>query len=168
MRRLLLLVAVAASSIACPSSHVQPPVARESDFREFLAEWEHAQSRFINGDPTSWKKSASHAEDVTVFGAFGGSEKGWEEVGPRYDWASSQFEESGAVQKIDYLNTGISGDLAFTVSIERQQAQIQGQDKPTPRALRVTQLFRREGGAWRLLHRHADPLVDRLPPGARR
>lgn len=168
MRRLLWLVAVAASSVACSPSHVQPPVARESDFRGFLAQWEHAQSRFINGDPTFWKETASHKEDVTVFGAFGGSEKGWKEVGPRYDWASSQFKESGAAQRIDYLNTGTSGDLSFTVAIEHQQAQIQGQDKPTARALRVTQVFRREGGVWKLLHRHADPLVDRLPPGARR
>jgi ketosteroid isomerase-like protein len=170
MRRLPWLVAVAASSVACSWSQVQPQpqVNRESDFRAFLAQWEHAQSRFINGDPTSWKRNASHEEDVTIFGAFGGSEKGWKEVGPRNDWASSQFKESGAAQRIDYLNTGTSGDLAFTVAIERQQAQIQGQDKPTARTLRVTQVFRREGGVWKLLHRHADPLVDRLPPGARR
>jgi len=170
MRRLLLLVAVAASSLACSRSHVEPPpqVTPKSDFRAFLPQWEHAQSRFINGDPTLWKQNASHEEDVTIFGAFGGSEKGWKEVGPRNDWASSQFKESGAAQSIDYLNRGISGDLAFTIAIERQQAQIQGQDKLTARALRVTQVFRREGGVWKLLHRHADPLVDRLPPGARR
>ena len=167
MRRLLLL-AVTSASLSCSRTHVQPESTRDSGFGAFVPQWEHAQSRFINGDPTLWKRNASHEEDVTIFGAFGGSEKGWVEVGPRNDWASSQFKESGAAQRIEYLNTGVSGDLAFTVAMERQQAQIEGQDKPAARSLRVTQVFRKEGGVWKLLHRHADPLVDRLPPGARR
>lgn len=168
MRKLLLLAIVGPAALACAQPDDRPETARESSFAAFVSQWEGAQSRFINGDPTLWKQNASHAEDVTIFGAFGGSEKGWNAVGPRNDWASAQFKESGATQKIEYLNTGVSGDLAFTVSIERQVARLEGQETPTTRALRVTQVFRREGGVWKLLHRHADPLVERLPPSERR
>jgi ketosteroid isomerase-like protein len=95
----------------------------------------------------------------------GGYEKGWTEVGPRYDWASSQFKSGGAKIKVDYLNAVVSGDLSFTIGIERQEGLHLGDQKnPIPRALRVTQVFRKEGGAWKLLHRHADPLVEKTPP----
>jgi hypothetical protein len=168
MRIELLLGGLACALLSCRAAHVQEASDGESDFRAFIAKWERAQTRFINGDPTQWKQNASHGDDVTIFGAFGGSEKGWQTVGPRNDWASGQFTESGATQSIEYLSTGVSGDLAFTVAIERQVARIEGQVTSTPRSLRVTQVFRREGREWRLLHRHADPLVERLPPGARR
>jgi hypothetical protein len=61
------------------------------------------QSGFINGDPTAWKTHASHRADVTIFGAFGGTEKGWNQVGPRN--GSKQFKPSRATQKIEYLHT---------------------------------------------------------------
>lgn len=163
MKNVLFLVVLLYTHLGC----TRPPnAAGDSTLRVFLPQWEGAQARFINGDPTLWKENASQREDATIFGAFGGYEKGWNEVGPRYGWASSQFKESGATQQIEYLNTGASGDLAFTVGIERQQARVGGQETLTPRALRVTQIFRREGSSWKLLHRHADPLMDRQPPSA--
>lgn len=160
----LLFAAVLLSALLGCVAQAPPERAGDPSLQTFLPQWEKAQSGFINGDPSPWKQNASQGEDATIFGAFGGHEKGWNEVGPRYDWASSHFKESGASQQIEYLNTGASGALAFTVSIERQQARIVGQDRLTPRALRVTQIFRNEDGAWRLLHRHADPLVERRAP----
>ena len=148
----------------------QAPTAPSGDssFRPFLRQWEEAQGRFINGDPTLWKRKASHEADVTIFGAFGGRERGWAEVGPRNDWASSHFKKSGATQTIDYLSVVQSGDLAVTVSVERQSARLRDQSELTARSLRVTQVFRREGGEWKLLHRHADPLVERVRPERRK
>jgi ketosteroid isomerase-like protein len=52
---------------------------------------------------------------------------------------------------------GASGDLAYLVAYEHTTASIGG-DPPAPYTLRVTTLFRREAGAWKVVHRHADPL----------
>lgn len=165
--RTMALVMLFAAPLSWAKTEVHRSTAGDAGFQAFLHQWERAQSRFINGDPTRWKQNASQREDATVLGAFGGYEKGWSEVGHRYEWASSQFRESGAKIEIEYLNTGVSGDLGFTVAIERQEnVRLGGQETPAPRALRVTQVFRKEGGAWKLLHRHADPLLEKRVPGA--
>jgi ketosteroid isomerase-like protein len=49
------------------------------------------------------------------------------------------------------------------VTIERYDARLK--DGSTfKESLRITQLFRREVAGWRLVHRHADPLVERRKP----
>lgn len=150
---------------ACTTTQVSPARGNDSSFFAFLPQWEEAQSRFINGDPTLWKQRSSHRADATILGAFGGyGEKGWEVVGARYDWASSQYKEGGATMRVEYLNVGVSGDLAFTVGVEHQTDARVGTQPATTRALRATQVFRREAGAWKLLHRHADPLLDKRAP----
>lgn len=166
MKKTVLLALLLFAPLGSTRTQVGPKAAHDSSLLAFLPQWEGAQSRFINGDPTLWKQNASQGKDATIFGAFGGYETGWNEVGPRYDWASSQFKQSGATQEIEYLNIGVSGDLGFTVSIERQEVRLSVQGNPTPRALRVTQVFRRENGAWKLLHRHADPLMGKKAPSA--
>jgi len=158
----LLLLFVPALSSCTQQTQVSPTAAADSSFKTFLSQFEAAQSRFINGDPSLWKQNASHRDDGTMLGAFGGHETGWDEVGARLDWASSHFKDSGAKEKFEYLNTGASADLAFTVAIEHQDdVQMIDQDKPAPRALRVTQIFRREDGVWKIVHRHADPLIEK-------
>jgi ketosteroid isomerase-like protein len=66
--------------------------------------------------------------------------------------------------KVEHISSAVSGDLAYTVAIERSEALVTGQDKPTPMALRVTQVYRKEDGAWKLVHRHADPLINKTAP----
>jgi ketosteroid isomerase-like protein len=164
MRTLLLITLFVCAVLGYGSSQGQPDNISDGSFRAFLSQWEQCITRFINGDPALWKENAVQSDDATIFGAFGGHEKGWKEVGLRYDWASSQFKESGAKVNVEYLNSGVSGDLAFTVTIEREEVRIGDQNKPTPRGLRVTQIFRKERGDWKLLHRHADPLTEKKTP----
>ena len=72
----------------------------DSSFKTFLVKWEDCITHFINGDPSLWKQNSSQTDDATIFGAFGGyGEKGWKDVGTRYDWASSQYKPSGAKTK---------------------------------------------------------------------
>jgi ketosteroid isomerase-like protein len=50
----------------------------------------------------------------------------------------------------------LSGDLAYVVGYERAASSIDG-SADEELGLRVTQVYRRESGDWKLVHRHADP-----------
>ena len=160
-----LAIAMVSSIFVVPFIAFGEPAAQPSteSFRAFLATWERGQEQFVNGDPTLWKQNLVSGNSGTIFGAFGGFEQGVD-VPSRYDWAASQYVTSGATKSIQYLNTAVSGELALTVSIERDTARTVGQDGATERALRVTQVFRWENSSWKLLHRHADPLTERRAP----
>ena len=167
MKKIVLFVVILCAVCFWTQTQLCPAASSDPDFQTFLARWEAAQSRFINGDPTLWKQNSSHRDDATILGAFGGyGEKGWDAVGARYDWASSQYKGGGATVKVEYLSIVVSGDLAYTVGIERQEGARVGDQNPARRALRATQIFRREDSAWKLLHRHADPLVEKKAPSA--
>jgi ketosteroid isomerase-like protein len=138
--------------------------ADEASLRAFLPQFEAGTRRFLNSDPTLWKQHASRRDGAMIMGAWGAYEKGWKEVGPRYEWAAARFKDSGAKVKVEYLSSGVSGDLACTVAIERSEVQLVDQDTPMPMALRVTHIFRKEDGAWKLVLRHTDPLIGKTAP----
>src|SRR5215211_5799685 len=115
-----------------------------------------ALHQFVNGDTAEWKARCSQAEDATLFGGWGGSERGWDQLGPRYDWAAARFHAGAGEVYQEILTEGGDGDLHYTVAIERSTVRLAGQERPTPMALRVTHIYRREGDQWKLLHRHAD------------
>ena len=58
----------------------------------------------------------------------------------------------------------MSGDLAYTVGIERGEMRVAGRDELSPMAERVTMISRRENGAWKLIPRHADPISSVQAP----
>lgn len=146
----------------------EPPAAvvPDASLRAFLPKFEQGTSRFMNGDAKAWKDNASKRDDVTIVGGWGAYERGWKEAGPRYDWAAARFKESGAKVSVEYVSSMSSGDLAYTVAIERATVRVGDADKPAPMALRVTHIYRKEDGAWKLVHRHADPLLAKTPPAA--
>ena len=145
-------------------TNFDPATISDASFEAFLPTWEEGLNRFSNGDPALFKQNVSHSADATIFEAFGGYEKGWEKVGPMYDWAASQFKTSGPKLKPEYkyINIIVSGDLAYTAAIAQSVVQETAIEKGAP--LRVTEIFRKENGAWKLLHRHADPLIEKKAP----
>ena len=112
-----------------------------------------AETALHNGDASPRAAMWSHGDPVTLFGAVT-TKTGWEQVGPTFDWLASTFSNCTSAE-YEVLSAGASGDLAYVAGIEHTTASINGE--PKTYSLRVTTIFRREEGEWKVVHRHGDP-----------
>ncbi len=78
------------------------------------------------------------------------------------DHAASQIR-GGMVLRSERISDVTTAELAYIVEIEGTRVKVGGTDEPASVALRVTTIFRREDGAWRVVHRHADPITAPRP-----
>ncbi len=113
-----------------------------------------ADTALHNGDASKRAAMWSPHDPVTQFGA-AFTASGWSAVGSTFNLLASRFSNCISWD-FELLAAGASGDLAYTVGIEHTTASVAGAP-PTPYALRVTTIFRREDGEWRVVHRHGDP-----------
>lgn len=127
-----------------------------SDRDEFLAwvtsDLRHAELALHNGNPTPRRALWSRDEPVSVLGAWRNAlgqhalNELFTDLGKSFsDCTSYEFE----VQSYDVV-----GDMAYTVGLEHTSASVNGE--PRSYVLRATQVYRREGGEWKVAHRHAD------------
>jgi hypothetical protein len=61
---------------------------------------------------------------------------------------------------------GLRAFLHDVEASERSAVRLVDTPATAPMTLRVTYVVRKEDGRWKLLHRHADPLVETTAPGA--
>jgi ketosteroid isomerase-like protein len=133
-------------------------------FATAVAEVGRAASAFVGGDPKPYTSRWAYGHDVTIFGGWGDYERGWDEVGPRLDWAAERFITGKTEQEV--LVMGASGDLGYSVTLERGHAHLAGERGLSPMLLRVTHVYRRIDGVWKVVHRHADPITAKTPAAA--
>ena len=119
-----------------------------------------AERALHDGDAGPRLAMWSQHEPVTLFGAWF-SNAGREDVSRTFDVLASGFSDCKAYD-VDIIAAGASGDLAYTVAYEHTTASIQG--VPRTYTLRVTQIYRREGSEWKLVHRHGDELSQGQEP----
>lgn len=137
------------------------PSPRER-FAAALAACNQANDALIDGRSAALKACFSHSQEATLFGGFGGHERGWTAIEPRLDWVARSF--AGGRCDYELLASGAGDEVGFCVQFERIEAHLTGTPQPARMDLRVTMVFRWEDGAWRLLHRHADHLMDKQAP----
>jgi ketosteroid isomerase-like protein len=116
-----------------------------------------ADTAIHDGDPSQRIALWSHHEPVTLFGA-AVTKTGWDDLRSTFEWLGSRFSDCSAFE-YKVIAAGASGDLAYIAGIEHTTASINGAE-PEPYALRVTTIFRREDGNWKVVHRHGDPYDD--------
>jgi ketosteroid isomerase-like protein len=130
-----------------------------SDFDQFVEQYHRALDEFFRGDPNPAKALYSHLEDATLANPFGPVAIGWELVAEAMERAASNYRD-GEATTFETLSTHVTPDLAYLVEVERFRAKVGGNDELAAGALRVTSILRREGGAWKIVHRHADPITS--------
>ena len=128
-----------------------------------LAEYHRAGHEITNGNPEVYKTLYSRRDDVTLANPFGPPARGWSEVSTTLDRAAENYLD-GEVVGFENISTVIGRDLAYTVEIESYRARVGGRAEIVPVAVRVTTIFRNEDGAWKVTHRHADPITAPRPP----
>ena len=153
-----LLLAFTCGCAALSTAKVASP-----DFGQFLDLADDAQLKFQQGRPEAYKALWSHQSDVTLGGGFGGGfALGWDKVAKRLDWASSQF--TNGRNKIERIASATSGDLAYLVQMEHLNFTPLNASAEIERIYRVTMVFRKENGQWRIIHRHADTQTSKEAP----
>jgi ketosteroid isomerase-like protein len=131
-----------------------------------LDEYRRAGAEMINGNPEVYKALYSRGDDVTLANPFGPPVRGWSEVSSRLDGAASRFRGDfggGEPAGAENIATVVTAELAYVLEIERYRIRVGGAAELTPWAVRVTTVFRREHGEWRVVHRHADPITTERP-----
>jgi ketosteroid isomerase-like protein len=128
------------------------------DFKQFLKERTRASVAFVNGDIAPLAAISAATSPATFFGPNGGVVQGADDVNEANAKGAQAFESGEST--FDVLHMAASGDVAFWTGLQHAKVKFAGKPDTVTMALRVTEAFRREGGRWLLVHRHADPLVD--------
>lgn len=128
---------------------------------DLVARATEGHAALMRGDIGRYRSMIAHSDDFTLMAPFGGkptrandlSNERWESIG--------RFFQGGRDSTLELVQAYASPGMIVLVVIERTHVKVEGipaQDW----ALRVTLVFRNEKDRWRLAHRHADPLVDKI------
>lgn len=161
MRKSTLIIAGAAMVIAAAAragSPALPPALEQA-----VTQSHEALRKILNGDPAGYAALFADRDDITLGNPFGPFGKGPAEVRARLANAASKYRD-GSVRGVDRIATYGSGDTIVLVEVEHGRAKLGSSPDFADFSARVTSVYQRTGKAWRLVHRHADPITS--PRGA--
>jgi ketosteroid isomerase-like protein len=138
-------------------------VATVDDLDQVIEQCQKALDEFVKGNPKPMQEMFSHQDDVSLANPFGPPAHGWDEVAATMERAASNLKEGGMVA-FEEVAKYVTPELAYTVWLEHQKAQLGGRGDVTPFNLRVTMIYRPEEGTWKVVHRHADPITSPRSP----
>jgi len=111
-----------------------------------------ALNKMVKGNSQSLSDIWSHNSEVTTMHPIGGRQVGWKDVWATWD-QTAQVASDGQVELQDQF-IRVIGDLAYEIGVEKAGITIAGQ-KVTDQ-VRVTNIYQKEGGMWKIVHHHSD------------
>jgi ketosteroid isomerase-like protein len=126
-----------------------------TDFENFLETRKKAALGYVNGDYAPLARMIASQSPASFFSPMGDVVEGAEKVAARYEKDAHSFEE-GSISELEILDSGSDGDFGYWVGYQKAKVHMKGKSAPIPMKIRVTELFRKEHGDWKMIHRHAD------------
>lgn len=141
------------------------------DFRStILARQAKAEEALVHGDPEPRFAMWSRRDPVSLLGAWGPNKTGWAELSRIFRWVADRLSKANVSDfRFDVEVADVSGDMAYSVGYERFNRSgglaSDGGGPMEPVTVRVTHVYRRENGQWKIVHRHGDSApMDQSPP----
>lgn len=131
--------------------------ALDEAFDEFMKRRESVSLDYINGNSATLIGISTAHDPATFFPPSGDLIEGAVAVNASNEKGAILFRE-GSTGGFEVLQSWSEGNLGFWTGLQRAKIRMAGQDREVPMSLRVTEVFRREEGEWKLVHRHADIL----------
>ena len=127
-------------------------MSTEDEVRKASEQFYAALNRMVNGDASALADVWSQGAGDTTMHPIGGREVGWQKV--RASFAQvAEIASEGRVRLDDQL-IRVMGDVAYELGSERGRVKFAGQQISVDH--RVTNIYRREAGSWKLIHHHTD------------
>ena len=127
-------------------------MSTQDEVRDASARFYSALNRMADGDGSEMSRAWSHSETVTAMHPIGGEQVGWDAVKGSFEGVA-EIASGGHVEIADQeIHTG--EDLAYELGTERGHMKMAGESIVIEQ--RVTNIYRREAGEWKLVHHHAD------------
>ena len=127
-------------------------MSTEDEVRKASEQFYAALNRMLNGNAAPLADIWSHSGTVTTMHPIGGRQVGWDEV--REAWQQVAMLASEGQGKLDDQIIQVAGDVAYELGTERGQVKLAGQQVTIEH--RVTNIYRREAGGWKVVHHHTD------------
>ena len=124
----------------------------EDEVRAASERFYAALNRMANGDDGSIASAWSQGEAVTTMHPVQGRQVGWSQV--RDSFHQFSLVASAGQIRLEEQAIKVAGDFAYELGCERGSLKLGGH--PVQVDSRVTNIYRREAGDWKLVHHHSD------------
>ena len=122
------------------------------EVREASKKFYERLNRMANGETNTFADVWSQNESATAMHPIGGRDVGWKEVENSFNQVAGVASD-GKVELKDQLIRDL-GDAAFEVGIEKAQFKVAGMEVKAE--IRVTNIYQKENGSWKIVHHHTD------------
>ena len=127
-------------------------MSSDAEVRNASEQFYRALNGMANGDAGPLADIWSNSPEVTAMHPIGGREVGWDAVRASFQGVADNAAE-GRIELSDQIIHPV-GDLAYELGVERGHFKLAGH--PVDIEQRVTNIYRRVGGAWKIVHHHTD------------